>query len=181
VGIAGSSSNSAAGAVSGSLSASGSKSSINGNSSSVTITNPAVPNNTPNIYAPGLAAAGSEVCLGSMSAGGAGAGFGLTLAGTMVDRECQLRLNARTLAVLGYPKAAREVMCLDVDVRNAMAAAGTPCAADQGGGTKARAALYNGPAPNQPSALNQVSLLAPSSHHCEQVDAMFGGSYEKCD
>src|SRR5271155_372219 len=37
--------------------------------------------NVPNVYAPGLAAAGSEVCLGSMSAGGAAAGFGLTVGG----------------------------------------------------------------------------------------------------
>ena len=87
--------------------------------------------NVPNVYAPGLAAAGSEVCLGSISAGGSGAGFGLTLGGTIVDRECQLRLNARTLAVLGYPVAARETMCLDPDVRQAMLAAGTPCAGDR--------------------------------------------------
>jgi len=86
--------------------------------------------NVPNVYAPGLAAAGSEVCLGSVSAGGAGAGFGLTIGGTYVDRECQLRLNARTLATLGYPAAARETMCLDPDVRQAMLAAGTPCRAD---------------------------------------------------
>jgi hypothetical protein len=86
--------------------------------------------NVPNIYAPGLAAAGSEVCLGSISAGGAAAGFGLTIGGTYNDRGCQLRLNARTLAVLGYPAAARETMCLDPDVRQAMATAGTPCRAD---------------------------------------------------
>ena len=57
--------------------------------------------------------------------------FGLTIGGTIVDRECQLRLNARTLAVLGYPVAARETMCLDPDVRQAMLAAGTPCAGDR--------------------------------------------------
>src|SRR5664279_1518010 len=57
--------------------------------------------NVPNVYAPGLAAAGTEVCLGSVSAGGAGAGFGLSIGGTFVDKECQLRLNARTLATLG--------------------------------------------------------------------------------
>ncbi|MFY9836327.1 MAG: hypothetical protein WAK55_07610, partial [Xanthobacteraceae bacterium] len=106
-----------------------------GNAQDITFNSPAIPTNTtvntvPNVYAPGLAAAGSEVCLGSVSAGGAGAGFGVTIGGTFVDRECQLRLNARTLAVLGYARAARETMCLDGDVRAAMAAAGTPCAAD---------------------------------------------------
>ena len=74
----------------------------------------------PNVYAPGLAAAGAEVCLGSVSAGGAGAGFGVSIGGTYVDQECQLRLNARTLATLGYTVAAREEMCIDSGVRAAM-------------------------------------------------------------
>jgi hypothetical protein len=91
------------------------------------------PTPVPNVFAPGLAAAGSEVCLGSVSGGGSGSGFGLTIGGTFVDRECQLRLNARTLATLGYPVAARETMCLDEDVRRAMYAAGTPCAMDRNG------------------------------------------------
>ena len=81
------------------------------------------PQPVPNVFAPGLAAAGSEVCLGSVSGGGSGSGFGVTIGGTFVDRECQLRLNARTLATLGYPVAARETMCLDEDVRRAMYAA----------------------------------------------------------
>lgn len=149
-GTASSSSSSAAGALSGSISGSisGSRSNATTGPSSAasTATNqgnaqqqiinyntPATQTikNVPNIYAPGLAAAGSEVCLGSASAGGGAAGFGLTIGGTIVDRECQLRLNARTLATLGYVAAARETMCLDADVRQAMAAAGTPCAADR--------------------------------------------------
>ena len=115
-----------------------SNASLNAGSQNINFNTPAAPTNTtakitnvPNVYAPGLAAAGSEVCLGSISAGGSGAGFGLTIGGTIVDRECQLRLNARTLAVLGYPVAARETMCLDPDVRQAMLAAGTPCAGDR--------------------------------------------------
>jgi hypothetical protein len=100
----------------------------------------------PNVFAPGLAAAGSEVCLGSVSGGGSGSGFGVTIGGTFVDRECQLRLNARTLATLGYPVAARETMCLDEDVRRAMYAAGTPCAYDRNGW-----AGYGGWASAQPS------------------------------
>jgi hypothetical protein len=95
--------------------------------------------NVPNVYAPALAAAGSEVCLGSMSAGGAAAGFGLTVGGTLVDQECQLRMNARTLATLGYNVAAREEMCIDPQVRAAILAAGTPCAADRGAPPQARA------------------------------------------
>jgi hypothetical protein len=115
-----------------------SNASLNAGSQNINFNYPATPSETktkitniPNVYAPGLAAAGSEVCLGSISAGGSGAGFGVTIGGTYVDRECQLRLNARTLAVLGYPVAARETMCLDPDVRQAMLAAGTPCAGDR--------------------------------------------------
>ena len=125
-----SASGSAADASNASLNA-GSQNGINFNSPAAPTNTTAKITNVPNVYAPGLAAAGSEVCLGSISAGGSGAGFGLTIGGTIVDRECQLRLNARTLAVLGYPVAARETMCLDPDVRQAMLAAGTPCAGDR--------------------------------------------------
>ncbi len=84
----------------------------------------------PNVYSPALAAAGYEVCLGSMSAGGSGGGFGFSLASTMEDKACQARLNAKTLATLGYAAAAREVMCQDPNIRTAMINAGTPCAPD---------------------------------------------------
>jgi hypothetical protein len=86
--------------------------------------------NVPNVYSPALAAAGYEVCLGSMSAGGSGGGFGFSLASTMEDKACQARLNAKTLATLGYAAAAREVMCQDPNIRTAMINAGTPCAPD---------------------------------------------------
>jgi hypothetical protein len=130
--------------------------------------------NVPNVYAPGLAAAGAEVCLGSVSAGGSGAGFGVSIGGTYVDTECQLRLNARTLATLGYTVAAREEMCLDPQVRAAMLAAGSPCAADMGG----HAAPYN-------ALSSQSSYVAPpvqeaSAQGCERRYQLFGGWYEVC-
>ena len=130
--------------------------------------------NVPNVYAPGLAAAGAEVCLGSVSAGGAGAGFGVSIGGTYVDQECQLRLNARTLATLGYTVAAREEMCIDSGVRAAMLAAGSPCAADMGG----HAAPYN-------ALASQSSYSAPpvqeaSAQGCERRYQLFGGWYEVC-
>ena len=122
----------------------------------------------------GLAAAGAEVCLGSVSAGGSGAGFGVSIGGTYVDTECQLRLNARTLATLGYVVAAREEMCLDPQVRAAMLAAGSPCAADLGG----HAAPYN-------ALSSQSSYVAPpvqeaSAQGCERRYQLFGGWYEVC-
>jgi hypothetical protein len=127
----------------------------------------------PNVYAPGLAAAGAEVCLGSVSAGGAGAGFGVSIGGTYVDQECQLRLNARTLATLGYTVAAREEMCIDSGVRAAMLAAGSPCAADMG----AHAAPYNALASEPAYA---APMQQASAQGCERRYQLFGGWYEVC-
>jgi hypothetical protein len=87
----------------------------------------------PNVYASPLVAGGSDVCLGSLTGGGSAAGFGLSLGTTLEDKSCQLRSYARSLAILGYPQAAREEICQDPSVRAAMVAAGTPCAADRGG------------------------------------------------
>jgi hypothetical protein len=84
----------------------------------------------PNVYSPALAAAGYEVCLGSMSAGGSASGFGVAFGGTYEDKGCQARLNAKTLATLGYSAAAREIMCQNPMIRSAMRHAGTPCAGD---------------------------------------------------
>jgi hypothetical protein len=128
----------------------------------------------PNVYAPGLAAAGAEVCLGSVSAGGSGAGFGVSIGGTYVDTECQLRLNARTLATLGYTVAAREEMCLDPQVRAAMLAAGSPCAADMG----AHAAPYN--AMSSQSSYSPPPIQEASAQGCERRYQLFGGWYEVC-
>ena len=130
--------------------------------------------NVPNVYAPGLAAAGAEVCLGSVSAGGSGAGFGVSIGGTYVDTECQLRLNARTLATLGYTVAAREEMCLDPQVRAAMLAAGSPCAADMGGHAAPYNALSSAPAYSAPP------VQEASAQGCERRYQLFGGWYEVC-
>jgi hypothetical protein len=137
----------------------------------------------PNVYAPGLAAAGSEVCLGSMSAGGAAAGFGLTVGGTMVDQECQLRMNARTLATLGYAVAAREEMCVDPQVRTAMLAAGTPCAADRVAPAQARAE-YEAPVAQAAAAqpARDISVVAATTMPagCHRQYQLLGGWYDVC-
>ena len=152
------------------------------------------PTPVPNVFAPGLAAAGSEVCLGSVSAGGSGSGFGLTIGGTFVDRECQLRLNARTLATLGYPVAARETMCLDEDVRRAMYAAGTPCAADRGGygygaGAQPSTQVATAPASPPSPASHPVAVSEPvvasqpdsaSDSNCMPQYQLLGGWFYPC-
>jgi hypothetical protein len=140
--------------------------------------------NVPNVYAPALAAAGSEVCLGSLSAGGAAAGFGLTVGGTMVDQECQLRMNARTLATLGYAAAAREEMCVDPQVRAAMLAAGTPCAVDRAVPPQARAE-YDAPVPLATANVTTVAAAPQASPPgarpgCRRQYQLLGGWYDVC-
>ncbi|MBN8921221.1 MAG: hypothetical protein J0H62_11320, partial [Rhizobiales bacterium] len=83
--------------------------------------------NTPTVVAPSLAASGTESCLGSNSVGGSGAGFGVTFAGTVTDRGCNLRLYARTLHNLGHRTAATLILCNDPDVARALLAEGVRC------------------------------------------------------
>ena len=83
--------------------------------------------NTPAVLAPGLAAAGIETCLGSNSVGGAGPGFGVTIAGTTTDRGCNLRLYSRTLYSMGHKLAATQILCNDPDVAAALALEGVRC------------------------------------------------------
>ena len=83
--------------------------------------------NTPAVLAPGLTAAGIETCLGSNSVGGAGPGFGVTIAGTTTDRGCNLRLYTRTLYSMGHKLAATQILCNDPDVAAALALEGVRC------------------------------------------------------
>jgi hypothetical protein len=77
--------------------------------------------------APGLAAAGIETCLGSASGGLSVMGTGLTFGGTTPDEGCSIRLAARQLNAFGHPRAALALMCQDLRVAAAMAAAGEEC------------------------------------------------------
>jgi hypothetical protein len=109
----------------------------------------------PTVYASPLVAGGTDVCLGSLTGGGSGAGFGVTLGMTLEDKSCQLRSYARSLAILGYSAAAREEICQDPSVRAAMAAAGTPCNEDRGGGPLALA--------NTSTQVSQANTTAPGA------------------
>src|SRR5215831_9435016 len=62
--------------------------------------------NVPTAFAPGLAAAGLETCLGSVSGGGAFVGTGFSFGTTIPDPGCAARLDARTLWSMGLKKAA---------------------------------------------------------------------------
>lgn len=83
--------------------------------------------NTPSFAAPGLAAAGIESCLASASAGGAGGGIAVTIAGPVLDQGCNIRLYARTLYATGHRLAATQLLCNDPQVAAALATEGVRC------------------------------------------------------
>jgi hypothetical protein len=78
--------------------------------------------NTPSIGAPPLAAAGLETCLGSASIGISGPGFGVSGGSTTTDKGCDARLDARTLAAMGYKEAALARLCQKPEIAAAMPA-----------------------------------------------------------
>ncbi|PZO54119.1 MAG: hypothetical protein DCF16_05380 [Alphaproteobacteria bacterium] len=72
-------------------------------------------------------AVGEDTCMGSSTMGAQAVSFGLSIGTTWQDRNCQRLKNSRQLMALGYQRAATALMCVDEDVRHAMAEAGTPC------------------------------------------------------
>jgi len=76
--------------------------------------------NVPSVVAPGLAAAGLETCLGSVSGGGAFVGTGFSFGTTIPDPGCAARLDARTLWSMGLKKAAVARLCLSGEIYRAM-------------------------------------------------------------
>jgi len=76
--------------------------------------------NVPSVFSPGLAAAGLETCLGSVSAGGAFVGTGVSFGTTIPDPACAARLDARTLWSMGLKKAAVARLCLNSDIYRSM-------------------------------------------------------------
>ena len=76
---------------------------VGGNPSATIISNSIVPadqtvKNVPSVFAPGLAAAGLETCLGSVSGGGAFVGTGLSFGTTIPDPGCAARLDGSRVA-----------------------------------------------------------------------------------
>jgi hypothetical protein len=98
---------------------------VGGNPSATITSNSTVPanqtvKNVPSVFAPGLAAAGLETCLGSISGGGAFLGTGLSFGSTIPDSGCAARLDARTLWSMGLKKAAVARLCLNPEIYRAM-------------------------------------------------------------
>lgn len=103
-----------------------SQSTANANNSSVNVEGDQYRAAASTAYAPQLVA-GSDTCMGSSSAGGQGIGFGFSLGTSWTDKNCVRLKQTRQLQSMGEGAAARELMCQDVDVWMAFAAAGTPC------------------------------------------------------
>ena len=98
---------------------------VGGNSATMITSNSTVPanqtvKNVPTAFAPGLAAAGLETCLGSVSGGGSFVGTGFSFGTTIPDPGCAARLDARTLWSMGLKKAAVARLCLNGDIYRAM-------------------------------------------------------------
>jgi hypothetical protein len=98
---------------------------VGGNPSATINSNSTVPanqtvKNVPSVFSPGLAAAGLETCLGSVSGGGAFLGTGLSFGTTIPDPGCAARLDARTLWSMGLKKAAVARLCLNGNIYRAM-------------------------------------------------------------
>jgi hypothetical protein len=76
--------------------------------------------NVPAVFAPGLAAAGLETCLGSVSGGGSFMGGGFSFGTTVPDPGCAARLDSRTLWSMGLKKAAVARLCLQDNIQRSM-------------------------------------------------------------
>lgn len=142
VGIAGSASQ----AQSQSGSASQSRSSLNSrNAASVSISSPADVTSrqrisgtqrliaAPAVFAPGLAAASIETCLGSASGGVSFPGGGVAFGTTTPDRGCAARLDARTLFAFGLKAAAVARLCYTPEIAAVLPQCAPPPSASAGG------------------------------------------------
>ena len=78
--------------------------------------------NTPDVSASNIAP--TAPCMGGVSVGGSGPGFGLVFGGTWKDGDCSLRETARSFAGLGLTQDAIAILCA-----SEYAAAAPSCAA----------------------------------------------------
>jgi hypothetical protein len=74
----------------------------------------------PDVYAPGLATGGDDVCLGSVSGGLGLSGLGAMLGFTLVDDHCQTIKAVKLLTSMGRPAAAVRRACMDEKMREAL-------------------------------------------------------------
>ncbi len=102
----------------------------NPQSTSVVITQPQEQKikNTPGMFIGGLTSS-HDTCLGSASGGVSTPGFGFTVGGTNIDKNCVMRKNADMLYRMGMQAAAVALICAeDATIKKALEATGFKCA-----------------------------------------------------
>ena len=78
----------------------------------------------PAVSAPNLT---TGICMGSISAGGSGAGFGLSFGKTVTDEECQIRYNSIRLEQIGQVDASTVILCQVRSMKIALRQSGYEC------------------------------------------------------
>jgi hypothetical protein len=92
----------------------------------------------PTAVAPAITVINSDVCAVGASAAVQTQILGISMGGTMTDKNCERLKLARGIYDMGMKVAAVSIMCQDERVFTAMMNAGTPCPADGKIGTQAK-------------------------------------------
>ena len=82
--------------------------------------------NTPNVNAAALTSS-NDTCMGSVSVGGAGPGFGISVGSTYKDDNCVMLKNSREMWNMGFKAAAVALMCTDSANKEALEMTGYVC------------------------------------------------------
>jgi hypothetical protein len=112
-----------------------SRSTTDSNSNSTTT----VKSPPPTAVAPAITVINSDVCAVGASAAVQTQILGISMGGTMTDRNCERLKLARGIYDMGMKVAAVSIMCQDERVFSAMMNAGTPCPIDGKIGESAKA------------------------------------------
>ena len=91
----------------------------------------------PTAVAPAITVINSDVCAVAASGAVQTQIFGISMGGTMIDKNCERLKLARATYDMGMKVAAVAIMCQDERVFSAMMNAGTPCPVDGKLGVKA--------------------------------------------
>lgn len=99
----------------------------------------------PTAVAPAITVINSDVCAVGASAAVQTQILGISMGGTMTDRNCERLKLARGIYDMGMKVAAVSIMCQDERVFTAMMNAGTPCPVDGKIGEQAKAIWEESP------------------------------------
>lgn len=89
--------------------------------------------NVPGVVAPSMTVlSNADSCLKSISGGGSGVGFGVSLGAYKLDKDCSRRVNASKIFNMGYRSASLQIMCGLPDVWASFEISGnSPCLNDK--------------------------------------------------